>query len=169
MPYLKISDQLLIFLNLYQHANPANLTLAHISRTIFFPNIGFEQEHNNINFNYITNSKKINDQFFFSIQKKIVLDYFWTTSLIGQKNSPKHPALSGISKDLQHHPKIHRNLSFHKFAPACKKKTVHSIYSFLRYSPDWPYPFFNQILIYENLYHHAKKANSLICYGDMND
>ena len=124
MPYLKISDQLLIFLNLYQHANPANLTLAHISRTIFFPNIGFEQEHNNINFNYITNSKKINDQFFFQSKKNLVLDYFWPISLTGQKNFLQSIRLyQAFHKYLQHHAKIHRNLSFHKFALACKKNS----------------------------------------------
>ena len=68
------------------------------------------------------------------------------------------------------HPKIIEiTLSFPEFAPACKK-SVHSINSFLRYSQfqspmtrlttpffDHVHPkIFDQLLIYVNLYEHAK-------------
>ena len=82
------------------------------------------------------------------------------------------------------HPKIIEiTFGFPEFAPACKI-SVHSIYSFLRYSqfkspwPDWPQPFltmstqkvFDQLLIYVSLYQHAKnQAISLICSWDMVD
>ena len=73
--------------------------------------------------------------------------------------------------------------SFPEFAPACKK-SVHSIYSLLRYSQfyspvtrlaapifDHSRPnFFDQLLIYVNFYQHAKnKAMSLICFGGLID
>ena len=65
--------------------------------------------------------------------------------------------------------------SFTEFAPACKK-LVHSINSFLKYSQfkcpvTMPTPkFFDQLLIYVNLYQHVKnQAISLICSGDMVD
>ena len=73
--------------------------------------------------------------------------------------------------------------SFPQFVPACTK-LVHSANSFLRYrqfySPvtrlytpisNHPHPkTFDQLLIYMNLYQHAKKqAISLVCSGDMID
>ena len=79
----------------------------------------------------------------------------------------------------QAHPKItETTFCFPEFAKPCKK-SVHSIYSFLRYSQflspvtrlAMPIPkFFDQLLIYVNLYQHAKnQAISLICSGDMVD
>ena len=70
-----------------------------------------------------------------------------------------------------------------EIVPACKK-SVSSISSFLRYSqfqspePDWPHSFvtmshqklFNQLLIFGNLYQHAKnQAVSSICSAEMLD
>ena len=65
----------------------------------------------------------------------------------------------------QAHPKIIEiTFYFPEFAPPCKK-SVHSIYSFLRYSQflspvtrlAMPIPkFFDQLSIYVNLYQHAK-------------
>ena len=82
------------------------------------------------------------------------------------------------------HPKIIAiTFSFPEFAPA-RKKSVHSVTSFLRYSqfrvlpPGWPHAslttstpkFFDQLLIYANLYQNAKNQTiSLICSGDMVD
>ena len=83
------------------------------------------------------------------------------------------------------HPKIIEiTFSFPEFAPA-RKKLVHSINSFMRYTvsfrvmwPSWPHPsltmhnpqFFDQLLIYVNLYQHVKnQAISLICSGDKVD
>ena len=79
----------------------------------------------------------------------------------------------------QAHPKItETTFCFPEFAKPCKK-SVHSIYSFLRYSQflspvtrlAMPIPkFFDQLLIYVNLYQHAKnQAISLICSGDVVD
>ena len=73
-------------------------------------------------------------------------------------------------------PKIIKiTFSFTEFAPACKK-LVHSIYSFLKYShfkspiTTLTWKFFDQLLIYVNLYQHAKnQAISFICSGDMID
>ena len=75
------------------------------------------------------------------------------------------------------HPNIIINLkvSFLEFVPACKK-SVTFICSFWR--PDWQHPFlplpnqklFNQLLIFVNLYHHAKNdAASSIFSGEMVD
>ena len=82
------------------------------------------------------------------------------------------------------HPKIIEiTFSFPEFTPACKI-SAHSIYSFLRYSqfqssvtklarPFLTIPtcrFFDQPLIYVNLYQHAKnQAISLIHSRDMAD
>ena len=64
------------------------------------------------------------------------------------------------------------------------QKIVHSIYSFLRYSQflspvnrlATPFltlttqKYFDQVLIYVNLYEHAQnQAISLTCFGDMDD
>ena len=65
------------------------------------------------------------------------------------------------------HPKIIEiTFSFPEFVPECKKekKSVHSVYSFLRY---------NQLqspMTFKNMYQHAEnQAISLICSGDMVD
>ena len=68
----------------------------------------------------------------------------------------------------------------HEFVPACKK-SVPSVQSsdtvnFRDQGPDWPHPFltmpyqkkFDQILIFMNLYQHAKnKTVSSICSGEI--
>ena len=82
------------------------------------------------------------------------------------------------------HPNIiESTFRFPEFIPACKK-SVNSIYSFLRYSQFsvirlyWPHPFltmlnqtiFNQHLIFENLYRHTKnEAVSSIYSGEVVD
>ena len=74
-------------------------------------------------------------------------------------------------------PKNHwKKVCFPEFAQTCKK-SVHFINSFLRYSQFWNpvtrlatpiQNLFDQILIYVNLYQHAKNQPiSLICSGDM--
>ena len=105
-----------------------------------------------------------------------------------QKSSSIHKLIQHILgyhelNDHAHPQNIEVTFYFPEFAPSCKK-SVHSIYSFLRYTnfivpwADWPHPFltmwnqnfFDQLLIYVNLYLHAKnQAISLICFGDMVD
>ena len=71
------------------------------------------------------------------------------------------------------HPKIIEiTFSFPEFASACKQP-VHSIYSFLRYSPFVTMStkkILDQLLVYVNLYQHAKnQAISFIWSEDIVD
>ena len=87
------------------------------------------------------------------------------------------------NSDHAHRKIIEITFSFPEFAPACKI-SVHSIHSFLRYSqsqspitrlatPIFEHAqpkFFDQLLIYANLYSHAKnQAILLICSKDIVD
>ena len=82
----------------------------------------------------------------------------------------------------QAHPKtIEITFSFFEFAPVCQKQSIPSIHSWdtANFRVPWPdCPFltiptqkpFDQLLIYVNLYQHAKnQAISLSCSGDMFD
>ena len=85
--------------------------------------------------------------------------------------------------DHAHQKIIGANFSFPEFAPALKNLLAPSVHSgdtvnFGVLQSDWPHPFltiptqkfFNQLLIYVNLYQHAKnKVISIICSGDMVD